>query len=149
MDSLSSQLEKTTLLYLQKEQRQSINKACRKYFAKKEKYAFEKALEKVELLKKERLEIEKVVDKERSARLYKREEVPTKMAATMQTRFSAKGMNRRGAVATASNKFTPAAAATALLYVQMNPSSDEAAFNVWYDKHAATRLIMPASARAV
>ena len=33
--------------------------------------------------------------------------------------------------------------ATALMYVQMNPPPGaEAAFNIWYDKHAAARLGM-------
>lgn len=63
MRSISSQLEKTTLLYLQKENKQSFNKACQKHYAKKDKYALERALEKLPLMKKEREEIEKAMSK--------------------------------------------------------------------------------------
>jgi hypothetical protein len=63
VDRISSHLEKTTSLFLEKERKQAVNKVCRKQFANKERYALEKELEKISPLKREREEIERVVRK--------------------------------------------------------------------------------------
>ena len=54
---ISVHLERTTFAFMEKEEKQAINKICRKQFAKKERYALEKELEKLPLLKRECEEI--------------------------------------------------------------------------------------------
>lgn len=55
-------LEKTIFLFIEKEQKQAINKACRKHYEKQERYALEHALEALSLLSKERVEMEKLTN---------------------------------------------------------------------------------------